>query len=71
MLNNGDLPTEDFHLISSCPCWAYTNALTLAALAGDKNTWAPGASLDIVAHVFLPVMRVLYAIGQNNFLTSR
>jgi len=25
VLNNGDLPTEDFHLISSCPCWAYTN----------------------------------------------
>nr|AFV58079.1 rifampin ADP-ribosylating transferase [Klebsiella pneumoniae] len=24
MLSNGDLPTEDFHLISSCPCWAYT-----------------------------------------------
>ncbi len=24
MLLNGDLPTEDFHLISSCPCWAYT-----------------------------------------------
>ncbi len=22
---DGDLPTEDFHLISSCPCWAYTN----------------------------------------------
>jgi hypothetical protein len=21
---DGDLPTEDFHLISSCPCWAYT-----------------------------------------------
>jgi len=25
VLNNGDLPTEDFHLISSCPCWAYTS----------------------------------------------
>jgi len=25
MLLNGDLPTEDFHLISSCPCWAYTS----------------------------------------------
>ena len=22
---DGDLPTEDFHLISSCPCWAYTS----------------------------------------------
>ncbi|MGP6970724.1 hypothetical protein ACTZN5_23685, partial [Klebsiella pneumoniae] len=21
---NGDLPTEDFHLISQCPCRAYT-----------------------------------------------
>jgi len=21
---DGDLPTENFHLISSCPCWAYT-----------------------------------------------
>ncbi len=31
---NGDLPTEDFHpgrppLISSCPCWAYTNLLNI------------------------------------------
>jgi hypothetical protein len=25
---DGDLPTEDFHLISSCPCWAYTNGCT-------------------------------------------
>jgi hypothetical protein len=25
---DGDLPTEDFHLISSCPCWAYTNQAT-------------------------------------------
>jgi len=23
MVFDGDLPTEDFHLISSCPCWAY------------------------------------------------
>jgi hypothetical protein len=23
---DGDLPTEDFHLISSCPCWAFTSA---------------------------------------------
>tara|TARA_Y100000296_G_scaffold75248_1_gene94685 strand:+ start:169 stop:555 length:387 start_codon:yes stop_codon:yes gene_type:complete len=29
-------------------------------LARDKNTYAPCASLGIVAHVFLPVMRVLY-----------
>jgi len=28
MLLNGDLPTEDFHLISSCPCWAYTSVTT-------------------------------------------
>jgi hypothetical protein len=33
--------------------------------------WAPFASLGIIAYVFLPFMRVLYAIGQNNFLTSR
>jgi hypothetical protein len=25
MVFDGDLPTEDFHLISSCPCWAYTS----------------------------------------------
>jgi mRNA-degrading endonuclease RelE of RelBE toxin-antitoxin system len=25
---DGDLPTEDFHLISSCPCWAYTSTFT-------------------------------------------
>ena len=25
---DGDLPTEDFHLISSCPCWAYTRRST-------------------------------------------
>ena len=24
MVFDGDLSTEDFHLISSCPCWAYT-----------------------------------------------
>ncbi|QSX32529.1 DUF3265 domain-containing protein [Shewanella avicenniae] len=34
MLSNGDLPTEDFHLISSCPCWAYTNGLR-----GIRNAW--------------------------------
>jgi len=34
MLLNGDLPTEDFHLISSCPCWAYTNASR-----GTINAW--------------------------------
>jgi len=28
---NGDLPTEDFHLISSCPCWAYTRPATATA----------------------------------------
>jgi hypothetical protein len=26
---DGDLPTEDFHLISSCPCWAYTSLLNI------------------------------------------
>ena len=32
---DGDLPTEDFHLISSCPCWAYTNQLSsLPTVAG-------------------------------------
>ena len=32
---DGDLPTEDFHLISSCPCWAYTN-----------GSWASGRVYD-------------------------
>lgn len=27
---DGDLPTEDFHLISSCRFWAYTSAACLA-----------------------------------------
>ena len=31
---DGDLPTEDFHLISSCPCWAYTIHSTGPILAG-------------------------------------
>ncbi|NOJ10521.1 hypothetical protein F0233_20295 [Vibrio splendidus] len=31
---NGDFPTEDFHLISSCPCWAYTIASTRFATFG-------------------------------------
>ncbi len=31
---NGDLPTEDFHLISQCPCRAYTNASTRFATFG-------------------------------------
>ncbi|MBW0295384.1 hypothetical protein B4P00_03865 [Shewanella xiamenensis] len=34
MLLNGDLPTEDFHLISSCPCWAYTICLRVV-----RNAW--------------------------------
>ena len=49
MLNNGDLPTEDFHLISSCPCWAYTKKLShsLRSLgrihAGRLRHYAPHA----------------------------
>ena len=48
-----------------------TSALTLASLAGDKNTWAPGASLKIVAHVFLPVMRVLAACRTKRDFMSK
>jgi hypothetical protein len=33
MVLDGDLPPEDFHLISSCPCWAYTKT-KLRYLAG-------------------------------------
>ena len=37
---DGDLPTEDFHLISSCPCWAYTNGLeTKRALRRQNRPW--------------------------------
>ena len=49
MLNNGDLPTEDFHLISSCPCWAYTkkSSHSLRSLgrihAGRLRHYAPHA----------------------------
>ena len=32
MAFDGDLPTEDLHLISSCPCWAYTKALHRTAI---------------------------------------
>jgi len=28
MVFDGDLPTEDFHLICSRPCWAYTSGCT-------------------------------------------
>jgi len=28
MVFNGNFPTEDFHLISSCPCRAYTKPST-------------------------------------------
>ena len=27
---DGDLPTEDFHLIGSCPYWAYTRPRKIA-----------------------------------------
>ena len=37
---DGDLPTEDFHLISSCPCWAYTRPLT----RGSKLPGPPHAA---------------------------
>ena len=26
---DGDLPTEDFHLISSCQCWVYTRQINM------------------------------------------
>jgi len=43
MLLNGDLPTEDFHLISSCPCWAYTRpGSTQPSAAGLATLAAAG-----------------------------
>ena len=38
---DGDLPTEDFHLISSCPCWAYTRHVT------QKTTRWPSAKAPV------------------------
>ncbi len=52
---NGDLPTEDFHLISSRPCRAYqAHQPSPTAWAGPPNRCA----------VFRPVMRALYEMSK-------
>ncbi|MEJ1365609.1 MAG: hypothetical protein RPU42_11075, partial [Candidatus Sedimenticola sp. (ex Thyasira tokunagai)] len=47
---DGDLPTEDFHLISSCPCWAYTKKCT------RKKQSYSRASFRLVFPVILAVI---------------
>lgn len=49
MLLNGDLPTEDFHLISSCPCWAYTRHSNGQITVGCRSC------LTILANYYLPL----------------
>ncbi len=49
---NGGLPTEDFHLISSCPCWAYTSRSTgLVSLAGEFCDAFGTMGVDVVSQV--------------------
>ena len=48
---DGDLPTEDFHLISSCPCWAYTNHSTGPILAAIVR------ASQSIGHKFVPFNR--------------
>ena len=50
---------------------SYTNALTLAMLARDKNTYVPFDLLGIIAHVFLPVVKVLPQSASGTYIAIR
>lgn len=54
---DGDLPTEDFHLISSCPCWAYTRRCT--GQAGERGVKSPRES-EMNAEIEATKKDVLY-----------
>ncbi len=62
---DGDLPTEDFHLISSCPCWAYTRRLR----AGTKSL-ACARTSQIITKPFVPLNATLYRSQSFNLLRA-
>ncbi len=43
---------EDFHLISSCPCWAYTSCLNGKITVGHRYA--------IIANRYFPLSKALY-----------
>jgi len=55
---DGDLPTEDFHLISSCPCWAYTSTLKIAHKKRGLD------SLTLAFYVGVGLNRSLRSLGR-------
>ena len=71
MLLNGDLPTEDFHLISSCPCWAYTNFILQDAEEAaptespTRNTEKGNAIQQLEEHLKQSEIDLLASIGES------
>ena len=72
--SDGDLPTEDFHLISSCPCWAYTSCQSKASFAAltqrDVTTLHPLARrqkcISLVTSTDYLVDREFHTINDNH-----